>query len=195
MRGGPIRRKTKTCTAAAFTLVELLVVITIVAILAALLLPALANSKIQARQTACLNNIKQITAAGLMYMNETGDILPLNDPALPGYNPNVPANWEEALTNYGGIDQIRLCPSTHEPPSPIPNAPMFGTADLAWIQGDPSMTSLLGSYGLNEWISREITLYPPVALFPQFFLTSHCRSSSRRKPLFFAMQTSRVFGR
>jgi prepilin-type N-terminal cleavage/methylation domain-containing protein/prepilin-type processing-associated H-X9-DG protein len=65
----------------AFTLVELLVVIAAIGILAALLLPALSASKAKGLQTACLNNLKQLTLGSLVYVNDYDSKLVQNLPA------------------------------------------------------------------------------------------------------------------
>ena len=86
----------------AFTLVELLVVIAIIAILMAILMPVLKRAKEQAKRAVCLNNLRQLTLAWIIYADE-------NDDKIVGANPGRDDAWVRIWDPRSGL-LYRYCP-------------------------------------------------------------------------------------
>ena len=113
----------------AFTLIELLVVIAVIALLAALLLPALASAKEKGRQSYCLNNVRQQSLAVLMYADDNNEVLP---PTAYNDDDGDEVDWPSLLDPYlNYVAKIHLCPT--------------------------DQASQFSSYGLNELTFVDLT--------------------------------------
>lgn len=90
-----------------FTLIELLVVIAIIAILAAILFPVFAKARERAKAAACINNLKQIGTAVVIYTQDYDNLTPA------AYRDGI-GLWSQVLYNYGyttKTQKIFVCPS------------------------------------------------------------------------------------
>jgi prepilin-type processing-associated H-X9-DG protein/prepilin-type N-terminal cleavage/methylation domain-containing protein len=98
-----------------FTLIELLIVIGIVGLLAALLLPALSRARASARSASCMNNLHQIGLGFQMYLQHSGEVFPAADDPVstnPFYWLWMGRGWRPVLSPYlQGEERSFWCPS------------------------------------------------------------------------------------
>jgi prepilin-type N-terminal cleavage/methylation domain-containing protein len=146
--GGHMKRK-------GFTLIELLVVIAIIAILAAMILPALETARERARMAVCMNNLKQMSLAMIMYTND-------ND----GYFPPIPVGVGNGGAWFSdvGVDPVTggLIPGMNSSYYSVgPGGVLIGN-------GTPGLNGSLWVGGANYWkwllmhagyLSRVVTGY------------------------------------
>ena len=102
-------------TCRGFSLLELLVAIAIIAVLAALLLPALSRAKNKARSTQCLNNLRQWGFAFRQYADDNQDYVPRRGQGVkPLEQIDRPEDWFNALPPYLKLPSYQQLFTNHQ---------------------------------------------------------------------------------
>jgi prepilin-type N-terminal cleavage/methylation domain-containing protein/prepilin-type processing-associated H-X9-DG protein len=153
-----------------FTLIELLVVIAIIGVLAALLLPTLIRTKRRAQAAYCMNNVKQLNLALLLYAGDNNDWFPANDfrgaawaesmdPGFLGANvePGIDIGW----TNIAFLldpQYARLGPYTKQ--ASLYKCP--GDYKNPWIDPAGRAFPVVRSYSINSVVSSKFGQFAAV---------------------------------
>ncbi len=160
----------------AFTLVELLVVISIIAILIALLLPALARARSLANQVLCASNMREIGLAFYEYADENRGFLPLdgysndptNDPRFPAGGVFREPTWDVTIASYlnlpsaaAGIpfphpghfrfSSVYVCPSDNTPVSSRQWSSLWSDNNWGYFWGKQSYAVNLAAMDDVAW--------------------------------------------
>jgi prepilin-type N-terminal cleavage/methylation domain-containing protein/prepilin-type processing-associated H-X9-DG protein len=167
-----------------FTLIELLVVIAIIAILAAMLLPALARAKLRAYQVQCINNIKQMNVAAVMYGTDFGQMV--------GYSSagGTAGAWiPNFLDYYGRATNLFKCPVATQPP--VANTGNSqGSASQLWgrdfvLSSGGANIHFEAGLGYNGWFFSDKGGDPAASEDDKFFVKETSVVMPVDTPLFF----------
>lgn len=163
-----------------FTLIELLVVIALLALLAALLLPALSKAKAAATRVVCINNQKQLILTWAIYSGDNRESLVPNGGEGGAALPDL---WvrggnhgdDQTLTNSQYLISSKF--ALFAPYLTTVNQYKCPADRSKWPIGNGKIVSELRSYSLNSYLgTRSANLQPPIQLSPAHKI--HLKSSS-----------------
>ncbi|MHC4508099.1 MAG: type II secretion system protein [Planctomycetota bacterium] len=169
-----------------FTLIELLVVIAIIALLMAILMPALRRAREQTKAVICQSNLHQWGTIFLMYTDDNDGRF------LAGYHQGGHvAQWHRALRQYYKEKKISFCPRAMR--NRVEKAAgtagssswshLAGGAFYAWGQGRGDAYSG-GSYAVNSWCTNPPGEYTSASNEGNFWRTINGAGNPSNVPLF-----------
>ncbi len=148
-----------------FTLIELLVVIAIIALLMAILMPALNRVKKQARAVACMANLNQWSLYWKMYCDDN------NGYWLSGAGGGSGRWWfEPMLETYKIGEKMRCCPQATKSAGEGIHMGIGYFSTQAWQTGE-----WIGSYGPNGWMCNPTSTDPSGSVWGRSPISDHWR--------------------
>ena len=178
-------------TERAFTLVELLIVIVIIAILAGLLFPAITAAVENAQSLECRNNLKGLSAAVLKYAAENNNVI------VPAYDEEAELRWANILVMRGYVKatnlvakpnedplekrSILLCPSTLAVKNTTATAPPvspFADEAQGWFELGNATQKAACSYYWNGCTDETLTYWRQ---FPSLLIPKNDPNNNKRQ--------------
>ena len=134
-----------------FTLIEMLVVVAIIGVLAAILFPVFARARENARRANCMSNLKQIGLAVLQYTQDYDERMPgLSNTSVP------PTYWFNMIEPYTKSTQLFFCPSDAEAKASEP----LTTANIAYGWNDYYLAT---NYDMGDMSGSSLASFEHVA--------------------------------
>jgi len=162
----------KTSSRKAFSLVELMVAIAIIGILAAMIMPQFGKMTDRAQSVTCMNNLKQVGASLLNYVNDNDNTYPMiePDPGNPVYTASDDEDASQAvvikdlldtLSPYGLVENVIKCPADIAGKNPgghvYFNDPNYKCSYQWRITADDEIASAIKIYGGRRGYTVRVT--------------------------------------